>query len=143
MFLGFLFYDLFGRRVLMEELSFAKIIREPQNIHEDADIDIMNDNYNALKDIIDRFVFSEYPQHPDLFSLLFADQNFINTLNFHLQIYGITVPEKVVFTEYSEEDKQRLIEMGIVKQNFANSHNILVIHTFNKNVCFINLFLNN
>ena len=128
---------------MQEELSFAKIIREPKNIHEDADIDIMNDNYNALKDMIDKFVFSEYPKHPSLFSLLFADPDFIKTLYYHLRLYGATNPDKVVFTEYTEEDKQKLIDMGIVKKKIDNSHIVLVIHTFNKNVCFINLFPNN
>ena len=124
------------------ELSFAKIIREPQNIHEDADIEIMNDNYHLLKPIIDKFVFSEYPKHPELFSVLFSDPDFVNTLRYYLERNNIEEPDKVIFTEYSKADKEKLIEMGVVRDKYKNSKKLLVIHTFNGKTCFINLFNN-
>ncbi len=127
---------------MQEELSFAKIIQKPENIHEDADIEIMNDNYHLLKSIIDKFVFSEYPRHPELFSVLFSDPDFVTVLKYHLECQRITNLEKVVFTEYSKADMERLIKMGIVKSWRKDSNKLLVIHTFNKNICFINLFSN-
>ncbi len=127
---------------MCEELSFTKIIREPKNIHEDADIEIMNENYHALESIIDKFVFSEYPKHPELFSVLFSDTDFVKALFYHFKRNNIKEPDKVIFTEYSAEDKERLIEMGVIKNKNKDPKALLVLHTFNGNTCFINLFTN-
>ena len=127
---------------MREDLSFSKIIQMPENIHEDADIEIMNDNYHLLKPIIDKFVFSEYPNHPQLFSLLFSRPDFVDTLYYCFKYNNITNVEKVVFTEYSKEDLEKLIEIGVVNNRHRDSNRILVIHAFNGNVCFINLFSN-
>ena len=127
---------------MQENLKFADIIKKPENIAEQADLDVMNDNYHSLEHIIGRFYFSEFPKHPKIFSVLFSDSNFPIALRKHLDLYGVKNPDRVIFTEYSSEDRDKLIKLGILKPKAATSNTLLVIHTFNKNVCFINVFYN-
>ncbi len=135
-----LFWEVEGS--MQGELKFADFVKRPENMSEQADFDLMNDNYHALEHIIDRFYFSKFPKHPKIFSILFSDPNFPTTLEKHLELYGVKTPDKVIFTEYSSEDRDKLIDLGILKPKAAQSHTLLVIHTFNNNVCFINVFYN-
>ncbi len=125
---------------MQEELKFAEFLKRPENISDEADFDIMNDNYHALDDIIDRFYFSKSPEHPKIFSILFSDPAFPTALRSMCESYGLKKPDRVIFTEYSKEDVEKLIELGIFKEKARSSHKLIVIHSFNGNVCFVNVF---
>ena len=101
---------------MQENLKFAEFVRNPENISDNANIDVMNDNYHALEHIINRFYLSRLPEHPKILSLLFSDPSFPTALEKHLELYGVKTPDRVIFTEYSKEDRDKLIGLGILKE---------------------------
>ena len=127
---------------MSSEVGFSIVMKDPNNWHEQANFDIMSANYNVLKPIMNKFCFSSYPAHPKLFSLLFSNPNFSSELIESLMQNHIKVVEKVVFTEYTLEEKHKLQKMGVVTKS-PDDEAIVIVFTFCKNYCFVNLFPNN
>ena len=118
-------------------IPFDEVMKKPDNWDEDVDFDIMNSNHELLKPIMNKLYFSSMPKNPKAFSLVFSDERFIDFVKTGLKMSGIKDLERVVFCEYSREDKEKLISMGITSE--SNRDTLLVIYTYNKNTLFINV----
>lgn len=123
------------------EIKFSDVMNDHNNWHDQADFDVMDANYKILKPIMDKFFFSNFPTHPKLFSLLFSNPKFSSELLEALMRNHITAVEKVIFTEYTLEEKHALQKMGIVTKS-PTDEAIVIVFTFSGNNCFVNLFPN-
>ena len=96
------------------DIPFSKVLKDPKSWDDDMDLDVMTDNYLKLKPIMDKMFFSEYPKHPQYFTLLFSKSDFADSLIQGLIKSEIQELDRIYFKEYSEEDRNRLIELGIL-----------------------------
>lgn len=97
-----------------KEIPFNTVMKDPRSWSDEMNVDNMMENYLKLKPIIDIMFFTEWPKHPQYFVLMFSRKDFADTLINCMLKSGITNLNKVWFTEYGEEDKQKLIEMGVL-----------------------------
>ncbi|MBR6253107.1 MAG: hypothetical protein IKR04_04630 [Clostridia bacterium] len=114
-------------------------MKKPDNWDDDIDLDVMNENHARLNSIIDKFYFRSMPENPKVFSIIFSDSNFVSFIYTGLKMAGIKEPEQIVFCEYSREDKEKLISMGVVRESSLDT--VLVIYTSNRNTLFINVLV--
>ena len=120
-------------------IPFDEVMKKPDNWDDDIDLDVMNENHARLKSIIDKFYFRSMPENPKVFSIIFSDSNFVSFIYTGLKMAGIKEPEQIVFCEYSREDKEKLISMGVVRESSLDT--VLVIYTSNRNTLFINVLV--
>ena len=122
-----------------DNLKFATILKQPENIHEDADLDIMNENYHMFGDLMDKMYFTEYPKHPQLFSLLFSTRNLMVSFTKNLEVHGIKDLGMIYFTEYSLEDRKKLLSLRVGCTPVPKT-GIWTVYTSDGYNCYINLF---
>lgn len=97
-----------------KEIPFNTVMKDPRSWSDKMNVDNMMENHLKLKPIMDKMFFTEWPKHPQYFVLMFSREDFADTLINCMLKSGITNLNKVWFTEYGEEDKQKLIEMGVL-----------------------------
>ncbi len=98
------------------EIRFNDVLRDPRSWSDEMNVDIMMENNLKLKPIIDKMFFTRWPKHPENFTLLFSKEEFADKLIDTMVRLGIANLNRVWFTEYEGEDKERLIEMGVLNQ---------------------------
>ncbi len=123
------------------EISFTKVLKDPANWHEDMDLDIMTENYLKLKPVMNKMFFYRYPEHPELFSLIFSRPNFADKVIKVLVDNDMHDLEKIYFTEYSEEDRNELINKGFHSLVLCEFGVAAIVYMHQGNVLFINLVL--
>ena len=123
---------------MVQEIPFDKVIKDHGSWCDDMNVDIMMENHEKLRPIIGKMFFTNWPKTPKAFALLFSKPNFADTLINSMLELGIRGGlNKVWFTEYSEEDKQKLIDIGIIEP----CENASIVFTKSDNDCFVSVFI--
>ncbi len=103
---------------MQNEIPFNDIMKKHKNWDDDCNYDIMSANYNKLKPILPLFYFSKKPDHPQVFSLLFSQESFAQDFIDYAMMSNVRNVKRVWFTEYSIEDRYKLIERGMYELIF-------------------------
>ena len=123
------------------DIPFDVIMKDSKNWDDDMDLDAMSENFLKLKPIMDKMFFSEYPNHPEYFVLLFSKPDFADTLIQGLIDSEIQELDRIYFKEYSAEDRNRLIKMGMLDLLPTLLGYSTVVHMKNGNNYFVCLVL--
>ena len=122
------------------EIPFNNVMKDPDNWTDMMDLDVMTDNYLKLKPIMNKLFFEEYPAHPELFVALFSKSDFVDRLIDVAKMTRISELDKIYFKEYTEEDKKRLVEMGVLDPLPVQLDLNPIVYTNSGNCIFINVF---
>ncbi|MBQ9280352.1 MAG: hypothetical protein IJ215_04850 [Clostridia bacterium] len=125
---------------MTREIPFTKVMKDPASWSDDMDLDIMTDNYLKLKEIMNKMFFEEYPKHPEYFVSLFSQPDFADNLLRVAVKAGIQNLNKIWFKEYSEEDKLKLVEKGILDVIPVMLDISSIVYTHNENDFYVGLF---
>ena len=121
------------------DIPFNEIMKNHKNWHEDVDYEAMDANYKQLKPIMNKFFFSRYPDNPKIFSLVFSYPNFAEHLINSMMDFKIRNLNKVWFDEFLTEDRDRLIEKGMLELLPTYFGGIAVFIMQNGNDVFVNV----
>jgi hypothetical protein len=123
------------------EIPFNKVMKDPSSWDDDMDLDIMTENYLKLKPVMSKMFFQEYPKHPQYFTLLFSQPDFADKLLKALFSSGISGLNRIYFKEFSEEERNVLIEMGMIELIPATFGLTPVVYAHHGKDFFVNLVL--
>jgi hypothetical protein len=123
------------------EIPFTKVMKDPKSWDDDMDLDVMTENHLKLKPIMKYMYFQEYPKHPKLFTLLFSKPDFADKLLKALFESGISGLNRVYFKEFSEEERNLLIENGMIELLPAAYGITPVVFAHHEKDFFVNLVL--
>ena len=126
---------------MKREILFDKVMKDPESWGDNMDVDAMLDNHEKLKKIMNKMVFSEWPKHPHFFVEVFSNPTFADKLIAVMLKLNITELDKVVFTEYEEEDRKKLVELGILDTSLMKSGMPVIMYCRDDQTCFVNLVL--
>ena len=122
-------------------ISFNSVLRNPDSWCDGMDVDIMMENHDKLRGIMDRMFFSEYPSHPQYFALLFSKVDFADKLISFLYRARFDELDKIIFSEYGEDDKRLLMEKGFLNP-IPVIFGLSAVHMAKSGeVCYVNLIV--
>ena len=99
---------------MREDIPFNEIMKNHRYWHEDIDFEEMEANYKKLKPIMNKMFFEEMPEHPQFFTLLFSEKGFADRLLKAGITLKITNLNRIYFKEFSADDRNTLIEKGVL-----------------------------
>ena len=121
------------------EIPFDEVMKNHKNWHPNVDFDVMSENYKRLKAIIPKMFFAKYPEHPQLFSLIFSHHVFADSLLKAMSTFNIINPNKVWIEEFSEEERNILISKGMHDLIPVSSGATAIIYMRNGDDFFVNI----
>ncbi len=121
-------------------IQFNKVLKSPESWCDSMNVDIMMENHTKLASVIDKMFFTEWPKNPKLFSMIFSKEDFADKiLNGIVQLEIINL-NRIWFTEYSMDDKKKLVKLGILEPDGIENGIVSLIFTKSANDCFVNVF---
>ena len=124
-------------------IPFNEIMKNHKNWHNDADFDIMSENYRTLKPIMHLFYFGEKPKHPQIFSLLFSEKGFAQKIIDAAGRLNMREVKHIWLMEYSEEERDELIRKGFYQliPNLFGCTAVCFMTNTDRDELFINIVL--
>ena len=124
-------------------ISFLDVMRDPRSWEYGVNINAVMENYLILKEkgLMEKMYFTRYPKRPEVFMLVFSRQSFPDTLIENIDKLGMKSVNNIWFTEYLEEDRKKLIALGVLESKPFEEGKAGVAYMHNGAEYYINVIL--